>query len=472
MFNIIIATDLFNGIGKNNILPWNFNSDMIHFKKNTLYNDFNDNNILIMGHNTFKSLKVKLNNRIYFVITNHIIEDVITFTNFNDAYVNALTYNTNIWVIGGSQIYNYALNHWACNKIYYTLIKGNFNCDTYFNINNFNINWIKSKIIKDINNNDKIEYELEYKIGKRKHNIELKYLKLLYNVLNKGNFRNTRNSLTFSSFGENTNNILSCNLEDGFPLLTTKKMFWRGIVEELLFFIRGDTNTLNLSSKGIKIWENNTSLNFLKNIKLDYNVGDMGPMYGYQWRQFNKHYKEYNNDKDNNNDKKYIDQLKNIINEINNNPFSRRLIMTDFNPIQVDEGVLYPCHSIIIQFYIDNIIENNITISKLSCNMYQRSGDLFLGIPFNIASTALLLCIISKLTNKKPHIMNLIIGDAHIYDTHKDVVLEQLKRVPFTFCKLNMKDFKTLEEVESSSYNDFIIENYNSHSKLLGDIVP
>jgi dihydrofolate reductase/thymidylate synthase len=467
MFNIIIATDLLNGIGNDNMLPWNFKYDITYFKQITSYNDINDNNILIMGHNTFKSLKVKLQNRIYFVITNHIIKDVITFTNFNDAYINALSYNTNIWVIGGSQIYNYALNHWGCNKIYYTLIKHKFNCDTFFNINDYNIDWSKKKIIKDINKYDNIEYELEYKIGNIKHNIELKYLKLLYDVLTKGDFRNTRNSLTFSSFGEKTNNILSCNLEDGFPLLTTKKMFWRGIVEELLFFIRGDTNTLNLSSKGIKIWENNTSLNFLKNIKLDYEVGDMGPMYGYQWRQFNKPYKQKN---DNNNN--YIDQFKNIINEIKNNPFSRRLIMTDFNPLQVDEGVLYPCHSIVIQFYIDNVIENDITISKLSCNMYQRSGDLFLGIPFNIASTALLLCIISKLTNKKPHIMNIIIGDAHIYDVHKDTVLEQLKKIPFKFCKLNMKDFKTLEEVENSSYNDFIIENYNSHSKLLGDIIP
>jgi dihydrofolate reductase/thymidylate synthase len=458
MFNIIIATDLINGIGKDNKLPWNFNYDMLYFKQNTLYNELNDNNILIMGHNTFKSLKKKLNNRIYFVITNHIIKDVITFTNFNDAYINALSYNTNIWVIGGSQIYNYALNHWGCNKIYYTLIKNNFECDTYFNINDYNIIWNKKKIIKDINKNDNIEYELEYKIGIIKHNIELKYLKLLYDVLNKGNFRNTRNSLTFSSFGENTNNILSCNLEDGFPLLTTKKMFWRGIVEELLFFIRGDTNTLNLSNKGIKIWENNTSLNFLKKIKLNYDIGDMGPMYGYQWRRFNKPYKK-NDDNDN-----YIDQLKNIISEINNNPYSRRLIMTDFNPIQVNEGVLFPCHSIIIQFYIEN--------DKLSCNMYQRSGDLFLGIPFNIASTALLLCIISKLTNKQPHIMNLIIGDAHIYDIHKNGVLEQLKRIPFKLCKLKMKDFKSLDEVESSTYNDFIIENYNCHAKIYGEMIP
>jgi thymidylate synthase len=467
MFNIIIATDLSDGIGKHNTLPWNFNYDILYFKQNTSFNELNNTNILIMGHNTFKSLKTKLNNRIYFVITNHIIKDVITFNNFNDAYISALTYNTNIWVIGGSQIYNYALNHWGCNKIYHTLIKHNFDCDTFFNINDYKINWDKKKIIKNINKNDNIEYELEYKIGTIKHNIELKYLKLLYDVLNKGNIRNTRNALTFSSFGENTNNILSCNLEDGFPLLTTKKMFWCGIVEELLFFIRGDTNTLNLSNKGIKIWEKNTSLDFLKNIKLDYKIGDMGPMYGYQWRNFNK---PYNND--NNNNDNYIDQLKNIINEINNNPSSRRLIITDFNPLQVNEGVLYPCHSIIIQFYIDNVIENDITISKLSCNMYQRSGDLFLGIPFNIASTALLLCIVSKLTNKQPHIMNLIIGDAHIYNIHKDVVLEQLKRTPFKLCKLKMKDFKSLEEVEISTVNDFIIENYNCHSKLLGDIIP
>lgn len=283
--------------------------------------------------------------------------------------------------------------------------------------------------------------------------METKYLDILKDVLESGEKRMTRNGMTYSKFFK----TISFNMDDGFPLLTTKKMFWKGIVEELLFFIRGDTNTKVLSDKGVKIWESNTSREFLDSMGLEYEEGEMGPMYGYQWRKFNK---PYNAACDKSQDN--IDQLKYVINEIKTNPTSRRIIMTDFNPSQVNQGVLYPCHSIVIQFYV----ENSNTTPILSCSMYQRSSDLFLGEPFNIASTSLLLSIVSQLVGLKPGMVHLILGDCHIYDEHISAVKEQLSRVPLKLCKLKMTEFTTLEHVENATLCDFILQDYMSHQAI------
>jgi dihydrofolate reductase / thymidylate synthase len=447
MFNIILASDINNGIGLNNSIPWDNKDDKIFFKKMTSFNEFNGINILIMGRKTFDSLNLNyFNDRILYVITRNIKENtdnIFYFNSFQNAYNNAIKYiNSKIWVIGGKEIYELALKHYKINKIYYNIIKNEYKCDTYINMNKYNIIW---ENIKETEN-------IIYKIGYLKKNVEIQYLNLLHDVLNNGNIKDSRNGKVISSFGKS----LSWDLNDGFPLLTSKKMFWRGIVEELLFFIRGSTDTNELSKKGIKIWEGNTSNEFLKNMNLDYPKGFMGPMYGYQWRFFNKDYK-------NENDKNYVDQLQNIINEINNNPNSRRLIMTDFNPLQVNQGVLYPCHSLIIQFYImDN---------KLSCSMYQRSGDLFLGVPFNIASTSLLLCIISKLTNKEPGIVNLHIGDNHIYEEHIEQVKEQLNNLYYDSPQIEIPNFKTLKQVEESKYEDYKLINYNSCKAIVGKLI-
>lgn len=287
--------------------------------------------------------------------------------------------------------------------------------------------------------------------------METIYLDILKDVLETGEKRMTRNGTTYSKFFK----TISFNMEDGFPLITTKKMFWKGIVEELLFFIRGDTNTNILSDKGVKIWESNTRREFLDFMGLDYIEGEMGPMYGYQWRKFNK---PYNNNTSCDNG---IDQLKYVINEIKTNPTSRRILMTDFNPAQVNQGVLYPCHSIVIQFYV----ENSNTVPILSCSMYQRSSDLFLGEPFNIASTSLLLCIVSQLVGIKPGKVHLILGDCHIYDEHIDAVKEQLSREPLKLCKLKMKEFITLEQLEESVLGDFILEDYISHPAIKAKMI-
>ena len=455
-FNIILACDLGGGIGFDNNLPWDFALDKKYFKTLTTNFFTNIKNILIMGRNTYRIF----DNRESYVVSTTLKNVNNIYDSFSKAYDDAILNEGDIWVIGGSRLYECAIKHFACDKIYLTLVNGVFNCDTYFNINKYQIEWTSNIVQNDINRFDNKNYELIFKIGNIIPNVETQYLNTLYNVLYNGNERVTRNGITLSKF----NKTLSFDLQKGFPLLTTKKMFWKGIVEELLFFIRGDTDTKLLSNKGIKIWEPNTNKDFLNKMNLDYDEGLMGPMYGYQWRFFNKNYRQFFNKKYlDNNDNNFIDQLKKVIDEIKNNPMSRRILMTTFNPLQVELGVLYPCHSIIIQFYVEK--------NELCCSMYQRSCDLFLGLPFNIASTSLLLHIIASLTNKIPGTVNIILGDYHIYSEHKEQVLTQLSREPYSLCELIMPNFNTLEDVEKSKLEDYKIYNYEHHPAIKANMI-
>jgi dihydrofolate reductase/thymidylate synthase len=466
-FNVILATDLNGAIGLNNDLPWEFDSDMGFFRtitktKSILPGINTSPNILIMGRNTWESLnKSCLPNRLNYVITSKFnqmenYDNTLFFENFYQAYLTASkNIDSDIWVIGGKQIYDTAIKHWACEKIYWTKIDGIFEADVFINLNDYKINWTNQFTKNDINKKDGKQYDLIFNLGTPIPNIETQYLETLYDVIKTGEKRMTRNGFTYSKF----NKTLSWDLADGFPLLTTKKMFWKGIVEELLFFIRGETNSKLLSDKGVKIWEPNTNKEFLDKMGFDYPVGEMGPMYGYQWRYFNKPYPET----DENKHIKGVDQMVKVINEIKSDPYSRRILLTDFNPGQAHQGVLYPCHSIIIQFYVQE--------GRLSCSMYQRSGDLFLGIPFNIASTSLLLHIISQLTGLQPGKVNLIIGDYHIYEQHTEAVLEQLSRTAYDLPKLVMNNFNSLEQIEKASWTDFKIENYQSHPAIKAQMI-
>lgn len=455
MFNIILASDNNNGIGKNNSIPWNVPADIELFK-NLTSSLCGINKVVIMGYNTMKSLKIGyLKNRINIIITSKIIQNnnnVYYTSNFiealNTAYALVGRDPSLIWVIGGSVLYKTAINHPDLHLIYHSRINGNFDCDIKFELPEHTI------ISQNIFNNEPINFTLN--ICKIKNTAEYQYLKLLNKVLQYGEKRQTRNGVVISSFSKE----LSFNVSENFPLLTTKKMFMKGIIEELLFFIRGDTDTTKLTNQGINIWKGNTTKEFLDKMNLPYKEGMMGPMYGYQWRFFGKSYhSEYQNDTNDN----YIDQFKNIIETLKTDPNSRRLIMTDFNPLMVDQGVLYPCHSLILQFYISD--------NKLSVKMYQRSADLFLGLPFNIASTSLLLYIVAKLVGMEPDNVHITLGDCHIYESHINQVKEQLKRQPMLFPKLIIPDFKTIEDVEQSNYKDFLLQDYNCHPSIKADMV-
>jgi len=268
------------------------------------------------------------------------------------------------------------------------------------------------------------------------------YLDIMKDIVFYGDRRKTRNAETRSVFGKQLRFDLS-----SFPLLTTKKLSLRIIFEELMFFIRGQTNTTILEKKNINIWKGNTSRKFMDdNDKKHLTEGDMGHMYGYQWRNFNSG---------------GIDQLKYVIETIKYNPNSRRIMMTSYNPEQAEHGVLYPCHGIVIQFYVSN--------GKLSCHMYQRSADWFLGVPFNIASYALLTYLIAKHCDLGVNELLISFGDCHIYEEHVTLCSDQLLRCTLKLPTLVVK--RAHNDICDYEFDDIELRNYKSHEKLTGAMV-
>jgi thymidylate synthase len=275
------------------------------------------------------------------------------------------------------------------------------------------------------------------------------YLSILEKTLKEGIKKDTRNGITYSSFG----GFLRFDVNDGtiFPLLTSKKIFFKGVVEELLWFLRGSVNSKELEEKGVNIWKGNSSREYLDSIGLyDYEEGYLGPIYGYQWRSFNGK----------------IDQLKYILEELSLKN-SRRAVLSAWNPIQLKEQALPPCH-LLYNFYKED--DNN-----LSCMMYMRSCDLFLGLPFNIASTALLTMIIAKVMNMKAKEIVISICDIHIYEEHLKQVNVQLDLKDKIFKQPELKikkeiDTNSIDEkikwIEELKYEDFELINYNSHGSL------
>jgi thymidylate synthase len=278
--------------------------------------------------------------------------------------------------------------------------------------------------------------------------MELNYLELLKDVLENGIERMDRTKVgTLSIFGAQ----MKFDLSKGYPLITTKKVPWKMVIKELLWITRGQTDVKILQDQGVHIWDDNTSREFLDNRGLtDYPEGDAGPLYGFQFRHWGAKYVDCNTDYTG----QGIDQLENLINEIKTNPTSRRLLISAWNVQDLDKMALNPCHTI-CQFYVDT------TKGTLSCQLYQRSGDLFLGIPFNIASYSALVMMISKICGLKPGIFIHTIGDAHIYNNHVEQVKEQIGRKPFDFPNLILKGDQ--KSIDSFKLQDFELENYNHH---------
>ncbi|KAG8442161.1 hypothetical protein GDO86_011094 [Hymenochirus boettgeri] len=242
------------------------------------------------------------------------------------------------------------------------------------------------------------------------------------------------------------------SLRDQFPLLTTKRVFWKGVLEELLWFIKGCTDSKELSAKGVKIWDANGSREFLDNLGFtSRKEGDLGPVYGFQWRHFGAEYKDAHTDYSS----QGVDQLQNVINTIKNNPDDRRMIMCSWNPKDISLMALPPCHAL-CQFYVIN--------KELSCQLYQRSGDMGLGVPFNIASYALLTYMIAHVTGLKPGDFVHTLGDAHVYLNHIEPLKIQLQRTPKAFPKL--KIVRKVENIDDFTADDFLIEGYNPHPTI------
>ena len=242
-----------------------------------------------------------------------------------------------------------------------------------------------------------------------------------------------------------------------FPVITTKKIWLRGVIEELLFFISGKTDTKLLEEKGINIWKGNTSSQFLKDKGLNYREGDMGPGYSHQWRHWGAPYQGCDHDYSN----QGIDQLDNLITGIKKDPFGRRHIISAWNVRDLDSMALPPCHCF-VQFYISSCGK------FIDCMLYQRSADMFLGVPFNITSYCLLTYIIGYFTQKIPRNFIHTMGDAHIYTNHIDQVKEQLTREPYEFPTITIEgNPKSLEDL---TYKSFKITNYKCHPTIIAEM--
>lgn len=279
---------------------------------------------------------------------------------------------------------------------------------------------------------------------------EMQYLRLIADIIDGGVVKGDRTGTgTISKFGLS----MRFSLRDGrFPLLTTKQVFWRGVAEELLWFISGKTDARILQDKGIKIWDGNASREYLDSIGLkERETGDLGPVYGFQWRHFGAAYKDMHTDYTG----QGVDQLANVIHTIKTNPNDRRIIMSAWNPADLKQMALPPCH-MFCQFYVAN--------GELSCCMYQRSCDMGLGVPFNIASYALLTCMIAQVCDLRPGEFVHMMGDAHVYANHVEPLREQLQRAPFAFPTLRINP--AVKDIDQFTFADFEVVGYQCHKKI------
>ncbi|GET30744.1 thymidylate synthase [Prolixibacter sp. SD074] len=259
------------------------------------------------------------------------------------------------------------------------------------------------------------------------------YLDLLQHVLDTGAPREDRTGTgTLSVFGHQ----MRFDLSEGFPALTTKKLHLKSIIHELLWFLKGETNVKYLQENGVRIWNEWADGN-----------GELGPIYGYQWRSWPTPKGEH------------IDQISRAIDQIKNNPLSRRIIVSAWNVGQLEEMNLPPCH-ILFQFYVND--------GKLSCQLYQRSADIFLGVPFNIASYALLTMMMAQVTGLKPGDFVHTLGDAHIYNSHLEQVKLQLTREPYPLPQ--MKINPEVNSISDFKYEDFELVNYHAHPHIKGKV--
>ncbi|RCK67305.1 Thymidylate synthase [Candida viswanathii] len=248
---------------------------------------------------------------------------------------------------------------------------------------------------------------------------------------------------------------------DTFPLLTTKKVFSKGIIHELLWFIAGSTDAKILSDKGVKIWEGNGSREFLDKLGLTHRrEGDLGPVYGFQWRHFGAEYKDCDADYTG----QGYDQLQDVIKKLKTNPYDRRIIMSAWNPPDFEKMALPPCH-VFCQFYV-NFPKN--AKPKLSCLLYQRSCDMGLGVPFNIASYALLVKMIAHVVDMDCGEFIHTLGDAHVYLDHIDALKEQLQRTPKEFPKLVIKEERKdeIKSIDDFKFEDFEIVGYEPYPPI------
>ena len=465
---VVAASAATRGIGFKGDLPWRLPGDMQHFKTVTMANSSGNVNAVVMGRKTWESIPTKfrpLEGRTNVVLTTssssgNYPEGVLTASSLPDAWQQLATLDDlgHIYVIGGSQIYQQAVAQHYVQKIIYTSVDAppEMEFDAHFPpLDQEEWTCFPQQVENDEDQQAPLEVhtdpksKLTYKFltYTRENNEERQYLDLIQSIIHKGVQRGDRTGTgTLSQFGAQ----MRFSLRDGqLPLLTTKRTFWRGVAEELLWFVSGSTNANLLAQKDIHIWDGNGSKEFLESRGLGHREqGDLGPVYGFQWRHFGAKYQDMNTDYTG----QGVDQLKDCIEKIMHNPEDRRIIMSAWNPADLNEMALPPCH-MFCQFYVDTHKK------ELSCQMYQRSADMGLGVPFNIASYALLTHMMAHVTGLKPGDFIHTIGDAHVYLNHVEPLKEQLKRTPRAFPKIYINPEK--KDIDSFELSDFKVIGYN-----------
>ena len=495
--NLIYCKNNQNVIGYDNNLLFTIPEDIKYFKTITSQEYVKDEkNIVIMGYNTWKSIPEKykpLKNRINIIITKNHFDELksdpskfLVFDSFDTCYKFLKVEEEkgymlgDKFIIGGGQLYNYVYSNYlsVINKVYETIVNYNlvknghthytnilddrdiypeldFRIELYNNFKLINKRYCDEHTVIVRYNKEEIHgvtyniYQNEKYINKE----EIQYLDLMKSILYINNIKDSRNSKVISSFGEK----MVFDLRNGFPLITTKRTPFKTILRELLWFMRGSTSNKELNDVNVHIWDANASPEFLHKQGLNYDEGELGPIYGFQWRRFGAQYNDKN--------KEYlqedgVDQLQNIIDLINNDPTSRRIILSSWNPVDLPSMALPPCH-VMIQFSIDN--------GFIDAQLYQRSGDMFLGVPFNIASYALLLHIVGSITGYIPRYFHHVLGDAHIYMNHIDAIGEQIHRIPNSFPKLKL--LKKIVNIDSVDEDNFVLEGYNHYPTIKAEMI-
>lgn len=502
--NLISCVANFNNklaIGRGNDLLFRLKEDLMYFKNittNLKYNNFPKftKNVVLMGRKTWYSIPNQnrpLSNRLNLVLTNEpnlhklspypisTISNLFTCKKKNyDTVFNESVYfitfkqflhfykltKANVFVIGGAQIYNTFLKHPTLkpNNLYITEVL-DYKPDKEHLPDTFMDHFDQSYKLNSISNkkydtNAKLHYRhlIYHQIHTNKTD-ENTYLHLCKIVLANGRLRDDRTGVgTIGIFGKH----LEFDISDTVPLLTTKRVAWKHCIEELLWFIRGDTDAKILQKKGVKIWDLNTSREFLDSRNLQhYETGILGPGYGWQWRFFGANYSQSFADTSKLDTQQIggFDQLNYVLNELKTNPFSRRIMMCYWNPPDFDKTALLPCH-FSCQFYVDvNYKGEHI----LNCHFNMRSNDVFLGLPFNIFSYTVLTYIMAIKCDMKPGKLLYTGGDVHIYKNHVAQVESQLLRNPRPLPKLIVNSEIKSKDWKDITLDDFDIAGYFPH---------
>lgn len=450
-FSIVVTVDASNGISKKGVQPWNSPDVGKFFRDVTMGKG---KNVVIMGRITYEAIpedRRPLQGRRCVIVSRTWKQEehpeISIYPSLLDALAGvgaSITQYEEVFIVGGEQLYNESIRKflYLCRKIIVTKFKTDYSCDQHFLFDEIKAFDLAADPVKTR------DYSRFTFIPRVIHD-EYQYLRALQEIKDFGEAKADRTGTgTRSIFGGVR---MVFDLRDRLPLLTTKKVWVDHVIKELLFFISGKTDVSILSKDGVKIWDANTTKKRQEELGLSWDEFDMGPSYPHQWRHFGANYEgchaEYTDDEG-------FDQLSELIKSIREDPLSRRHILTAWNPLQVAETPLPPCH-VLAQF--------NVSGDKkwLDCQMYQRSGDMFLGVPFNITSYALLTYMIAHITGLKPRKLVHIIGDAHIYNNHGEQVKRQLGRTPRPFPTLSLRQGTRIHEIDDFTFDSFIIEGYN-----------